>query len=194
MKFSLPWRVACVLTSLAVAVLAGFQFSREATTPPEPVQPSEERRIQPAESNSTVLTPLREDSRLAPPPVESPASAAATFESIEAAESPAVLAPYLSSRVPEVRAAAVDAMIRLGDSAAVPLLETAARNLPAEEAAPLLEAARFLALPDASGLMTKKAAMPGPREVGGRKPLGMRDRKRAAQPATPNGDDQAPPR
>lgn len=130
---------------------------------------------------------------MAPVPTESPASTAATLESIEAAESPAVLAPYLSSSVPEVREAAVDAMIRLGDSAAVPLLEATARSLSAEEAAPFLEAARFLALPDASDLIVGKDAAPRPREVGGRKPMSMRIRKRQV-PAAPNEDDQAPPR
>jgi len=188
MKFSPPWRVACVLTSLVVAVLAVIEITQKAA-PPTPIQRSEERRIEPANLDPAASAPLREEAPAAAILTESPAATAATSESIEAAESPAVLEPYLSSSVPEVRAAAVDAMIRLGDSTAVPLLEAAARTLPAEEAVPLLEAARFLALPDASGVVTGKAATPRPREMNGRKPLGMRDRKRAAPPATPNGDD-----
>jgi hypothetical protein len=195
MRFSPPWRIiACALTSLSLAILAGLQINRKEKSSSEPVQSSEERRIEPAESNSTVSAPLRDDPSATPILTESPASTAATLESIEAAESPAALEPYLSSSVLEVRAAAVDAMIRLGDSSAVPMLEVAARTLPAEEAAPLLDAARFLALPDASDLIAGKTAAPQPREMGGRKPLSMRNRKRDAQPVTPNGDDQSPPR
>jgi hypothetical protein len=194
MKFSPPWRIGCVLTSLTLAILAGFQVSRKAKSPPEPVQSSAERRIEPARPGLPASTPFREESGAARILAESPASTAAALEGIEAAESPAALEPYLSSSVPGVRAAAVDALIRLGDSAAVPLLEVAARTLPADEAAPLLEAARFLSLPDASGVIAGKATTPQPREVGGRKPLSMRNRKRDAQPATPSGDDQAPPR
>lgn len=113
---------------------------------------------------------------------------------IEAAESPAALVPYLTSSVPEVRAAAVDALIRLGDSAAVPLLETAAHQLPQEDAGPLLEAARFLALPDATGILSRKAgAPPLPKETGSGKRWGMLSRKPAEQ-VVPAEDDSALPR
>jgi len=194
MKFSPRWRIAGALSFLALAALAGLQIGRKAANPVSPVRSSEERRIEPAKPDLPASTSFHGDSRVAPVPTESPASTAAALEGIEAAESPAALAPYLSSGVPEVRAAAVDAMIRLGDSAAVPLLEGAARTLSTEEATPLLEAARFLALPDASGLIGGKDAVPRPREVGGRKPMSMRIRKRDAQPPPPTGDDQAPPR
>lgn len=185
MKFSPRWRLACALTILT------FAACRKTTSP---VQSPEAGQVEMAKSNPTISGSLREGAHAPSTPPESPVSTASALESIEAAESPAVLAPYLSSSVPEVRAAAVDAMIRLGDSSAAPLLEAAARTLSTEDAAPLLEAARFLALPDASGLIAGKTAVPRPREVGGRKSPGMGSRKRDTQPAAPQGNDQAPPR
>jgi hypothetical protein len=114
------------------------------------------------------------------------------LEKIEAADTLASLEPYLHSTVPEIRAAAVNAMIRIGDSAAVPLLEAAASGLPEKEAAPLLEAARFLELPDASEFFSEKAAVPAPGEAGGRKLSGVGNRKRDATHAAPVKDDQGP--
>lgn len=64
----------------------------------------------------------------------------------DAASVPA-LARYLAHRDPELRAAARDGLIQLGERAAIPFLEAAARTAPAEEAKALREAAEFLALP-----------------------------------------------
>lgn len=189
MKFSPRWRFTFALASLTLAILAGLRIHQKAASPPSPVQHSEERRVETAGSDSVVSASSPEGSPAAPMSTESPASIASILERIEAAESPVVLAPYLSSGVPEVRVAAVDAMIRLGDSAAVPLLEAAARTFPAEEAIPLLEAARLLALPDASDLPSGKSQAPHD----GRKPRTMGIPKREARPAAFRRESQTPP-
>ena len=64
----------------------------------------------------------------------------------DAASVPA-LARYLGHSDPETRAAARDGLIQLGERAAIPFLEAAAKTAPAEEAKALHEAAEFLALP-----------------------------------------------
>lgn len=64
----------------------------------------------------------------------------------DAASIPA-LAKFLSHADPEIRAAARDGLITLGERAAIPALQSAARTATPEEARALLEAAEFLALP-----------------------------------------------
>jgi len=105
------------------------------------------------------------------------------LEKIETAETPSALGPYLASSSPEVRAAAKDAMLRLGDSAASPMLEAAAVSLPPEEAVSFLEAARFLALPDATGFSNRRHSA-APRSPGSdpQKAWGVGRRMREPQP------------
>jgi hypothetical protein len=67
----------------------------------------------------------------------------ATYDAVSARP----LARYLKHPDPEIRAAARDGLINLGERAAIPFLEEAAKTAPAEEAALLREAAEFLALP-----------------------------------------------
>lgn len=57
------------------------------------------------------------------------------------------LARYLKHSDPEIRSAARDGLINLGERAAIPFLQEAAKTAPAEEATALREAADFLALP-----------------------------------------------
>jgi len=76
--------------------------------------------------------------------------------------------------------------IEAAESPAVPLLESAADELPGTEAAPLLEAARFLRLPDAPGLLDGKAAMPLPRESGDRTSPGARKKILKRRPTEPS--------
>jgi len=57
------------------------------------------------------------------------------------------LARYLKHADPEIRAAARDGLINLGERAAIPFLQEAAKTASAEEATALREAAEFLALP-----------------------------------------------
>lgn len=65
----------------------------------------------------------------------------------DAAELP-VIQPYLTSPDPELRAAAVDAMIVLGDASAGPMLRKAAKSLAStEEAEKMTAAADYVELP-----------------------------------------------
>jgi hypothetical protein len=57
------------------------------------------------------------------------------------------LARYLKHADPMIRSAAKDGLINLGERAAIPFLQEAAKNAPADEAVSLREAAEFLALP-----------------------------------------------
>lgn len=88
-----------------------------------------------------------------PPPGEASTGREQTLEAIQelavtydAASVPA-LARFLSNADAEIRAAARDGLIQLGERAAIPYLEEAARHATAEEANALREAAEFLALP-----------------------------------------------
>ncbi len=71
----------------------------------------------------------------------------------------AVIRPYLASADPELRAAAVDAMIVLGDASAGAMLrEAAARLQSEEEAQSMMEAADYVELPPANlKELTKRA-------------------------------------
>jgi hypothetical protein len=166
-----PWRIACVLLFLALAVFVGMRLGRKDAPRSAETRTSEERQVE----ASNVSPPFSEKRHPASMPIE---AILQDLEQIEAAQSPVALAPYLRSRESEVRAAAVDALIRIGDSAAIPLLEAAAGALSEQEAAPLLEAARFLSLPDASSLPTGKA--PTPRD--GKKPLMTENHPRPPRP------------
>ncbi len=81
-----------------------------------------------------------------------------------------VIEPYLVDSDPELRAAAIDSMIILGDAAAVPMLRQAAKQVqaPAEVLA-LEKAADYLELPpvDVTQLlkMRKKKSHPVPRNL-----------------------------
>lgn len=75
--------------------------------------------------------------------------------------------PYLLHADPEIREAAKNGMINLGDAAAGPMLRKASQNAPTpQEAVALLEAANFVELPSGSVILKKrdkpaKAAPPG---------------------------------
>lgn len=90
------------------------------------------------------------------------------------------LEPYLLHPDPEVRKAAMNGMVVLGDSAAAPLLRRAAEKAPTpQEAVALTEAADFMELPEGS-FIPKERVKEGTRvplegKPGERKPL---ERKR----------------
>lgn len=66
--------------------------------------------------------------------------------------------PYLSHADAEIREAAKNGMINLGDAAAGPLLRKAAKNAPTpQEAVALLEAADYVELPSGRVLLDKDA-------------------------------------
>ena len=70
--------------------------------------------------------------------------------SYDPAELP-VIRPYLESSDPELREAAVDAMINLGDASAGPMLREAAQKLDSDlEAKKMMDAADYVELPSAN--------------------------------------------
>ena len=70
--------------------------------------------------------------------------------SYDPAELP-IIQPYLESSDPELREAAVDAMINLGDASAGPMLREAARKLDSDlEAEKMTDAADYVELPPAN--------------------------------------------
>ena len=78
--------------------------------------------------------------------------------------------PYLLHRDPEVRQAAMNGMIVLGDTAAAPLLREAAKKVPTpQEAVALTEAAEYMELP-AGSFIPKDRTKEGARVPSGTKP------------------------
>jgi len=123
-------------------------------TPPPAPQPPDVAAPAPAAPNgdNEPASPLPPGKDPAAPEGISP-SREQTLEAIQdlavtydAASVPA-LARYLSNRDAEIRAAARDGLIQLGERAAIPYLQEAARQAAPEEAQALREAAEFLALP-----------------------------------------------
>lgn len=101
--------------------------------------------VEPAAVSSTTAAP--EDAQT-PLPTGDAALEAITDLAVtyDAAAVPA-LARYLGHSDPEIRSAARDGLIQLGERAAIPFLEAAAKTAPVDEAKELREAAEFLALP-----------------------------------------------
>jgi hypothetical protein len=153
--------LACCLL-LAASVLL-FSKTKKASPPPE-VQKS------PTVKTVVLKTELPETSEktaltLAPATLEAPApSHTALLEEInEAAVTYNASAlpriqPYLTHSDPEIREAAKNGMIVLGDSAAAPLLREASRKMATpQEATALLEAADYMELPSGSILLKARS-------------------------------------
>lgn len=117
--------------------------SRILSARPNAAVPHTEYRSPPA----SVATPE------SPAPTSKEAIAAAIHEAsitYDAKELPKIQ-PYLLHPDPEIREAALNGMLVLGDAAASPLLRAAAKQIASpEEAAKMLEAAGYLELPSAS--------------------------------------------
>jgi len=116
---------------------------RNASTHQAPAQESRiGQAIPPDESASAELAVIPRDAA-----IEKMHDAAVTYDP---AELP-VIGPYLESPDPELRAAAVEAMIILGDSSAGPMLREAALKLTApEEILKMQQAADYIELPPAN--------------------------------------------
>jgi HEAT repeat protein len=72
------------------------------------------------------------------------------------------LARYLAHPEAETRAAARDGLVQLGERAAIPFLQAAAKTAPPDEAKALLEAAEFLALPSWTEVRAARHKQPAP--------------------------------
>jgi hypothetical protein len=123
---------------------AGSSALSRAHSPPS--RPHTSLRIgEPTIDNSAVadeaIAPAKEAA------IEMIQDAATTYDPAQLA----VIRPYLTSVDPELRAAAVDAMIVLGDASAGAMLRLAAAGNPSgEEAAAMMKAADYVELPPAN--------------------------------------------
>ena len=130
----------------------GSKQTAPAPSPAMPAPPSPAASHVPAEAGTDASVPA-ESSTVPVTPQASLLNGEAAQEAIselsstyDAASVPA-LALYLKHSDAEIRAAARDGLINLGERAAIPFLEEAAKAAPADEAIQLREAAEFLALP-----------------------------------------------
>ena len=143
---------------LLITCLVAPLFIRSRSEPPASPPPSVPRPVSapsiPAPDPAASAPAATDTVAGAPAPAAAPllngdaaqeaiTSLAVTYD---AASVPA-LARYLSHSDPEIRAAARDGLVQLGERAAIPFLEAAAKTAPADEAKELREAAEFLALP-----------------------------------------------
>ncbi|HEY1083662.1 MAG TPA: HEAT repeat domain-containing protein [Prosthecobacter sp.] len=157
-----------VLIALTLGVSSAFFFMAGGPESGKPVaatasapQASKEVKAPeaaPAAATAAAVSPLA--SPVAAPtsgPQEKPQILAAIEDaavSYSAEELPKIQ-PYLTHPDPEVRAAAIQGMVTLGDAAAAPLLRAAAQlALSPEEATAMREAASYVELP--SGSLLKK--------------------------------------
>ena len=149
-----PRQIALALLALLIGGGAAVFFrtlepAAEKTIPP--ATPASDTEVAPAPSSASP-EPVVEGPAPAAPDISLPtgdiARDAITELSItyDAAAVPA-LARYLKHPDPDIRAAARDGLINLGERAAIPFLEAAAKTALADEAVLLREAAEFLALP-----------------------------------------------
>ena len=104
-----------------------------------------------SQAGSTTTTPI---APIEPAQKKSRAEALEEIEEAASSYDPAqlpVIRPYLTHSDPELRAAAVNGMVVLGDGSAGPMLRDAARNLSSpEEVKKLEEAANYVELPSAN--------------------------------------------
>ncbi len=152
-----------VLLALVLGAGAGvlFWLTRESRSeaPPPSASQAPKTSVSAASIQSAPSTTGVGSDTSAPPGAEPGAAAApllsgeAALEAIsdlaatyDAASVPA-LARYLKHQNPDIRSAARDGLINLGERAAIPFLQEAAKTAAAEEANALREAAEFLALP-----------------------------------------------
>lgn len=150
---------------------AGSQSAGAAPGFRQPATPgaTPEVEVQPLAAQGAADTRAPVQGALPPPAADAPKEAVLEFIhgtaiTYDARELPK-LRPYLTHPDPEMREAALQGMITLGDVSAVPLLRAAAKEATdPKEVSALLEAAQYLELPPASmvpALKRKKAAKAG---------------------------------
>ena len=146
---------ACGLL-VVLSVTGWFLTHREQVTPAPSVPPARDAaKTLPVAARQVALTPppggVTSPAPPAPPVLPQGEAALEAIQTLattyDAKEVPA-LARYLESSSREVRAAALQGLIQLGDGAAVPYLKAAAdKTMDTQEQSDLLKAAEFLALP-----------------------------------------------
>lgn len=160
------WILAAAAACGLLVVIFAFRAGGPERTPPQAAAPRVEATPAPAAAGSTTAgaSPAAApavNATPAPGGQAVPQILEAIHEasiSYDAKELPKIQ-PHLIHPDPEVRAAALDGVLTLGDAAGVPLLRQAASTLKdPREAVKYLEAADYLELPSGSLLAGKKKA------------------------------------
>jgi hypothetical protein len=162
---AIPYRTIATAVLILAGAICWFSWSRRNDADDQREASSHSSQTENRSGNKTVSSSTR-------PTASHQASAAApatlsTNEMLEliheasvtydAAELPTIR-PYLSHADPEIRKAAVDAMIVLGDSSAAVMLRDAASNAHTpQEAVDMLKAAEYLELPSATEIRRRKS-------------------------------------
>lgn len=167
MKSSTVWLLAAALTAgglMFIAFNAGGEPDKRvpeipATAPSQALPSASET----AGKSGPSVPALAPDFKLVPDnaPQEALLEAindvAITYDPVELPK----IKPYLLHADPVVRKAALDGMVVLGDAAAAPLLRDAARQVgSSKEAIEMMQAAEFLELPSATGLIKDGVVKP----------------------------------
>ncbi|MBB5036719.1 HEAT repeat domain-containing protein [Prosthecobacter dejongeii] len=172
MKSSLVWLLAAVLAVgvlMMVAFQAGGSPEKPGITgpakPPANALPAADQAANKPEPVTAPVSKLVPDDAPREVLLEAINDVATTYDPVELPK----IKPYLLHPDAEVRKAALDGMVVLGDAAASPLLRDAARQVTSnKEAIEMMQAAEYLELPSATGLLKSGAAKPqaGPRKGG----------------------------
>ncbi|WP_345738412.1 HEAT repeat domain-containing protein [Prosthecobacter algae] len=172
MKSSLVWLLTAVL-AVGVLMMVAFQAGGSpekpgvpgAATPPATSLPAADQAASKPEPVTAPVSKLVPDDAPREVLLEAINDVAITYDPVELPK----IKPYLLHPDAEVRKAALDGMVVLGDAAASPMLRDAARQVTStKEAIELMQAAEYLELPSATGLLksgTTKAET-GPRKGG----------------------------
>jgi len=158
-------RLGCAALALALVCWIGWHAVSPTTSPISTPSPT------PAVARQTTLAPTPPTSISSPtaPALLQGDAARNLINDAWAEYDPAqvpVLSRYLAHPDPEIRAAAREGLVQLGEPAGIPVLEAAARNATdPEESHALRKAAEFLALPAWSGDIHKTSATPASHPV-----------------------------
>lgn len=170
MKSSLVWLLVAVL-AVGVLMMVAFQAGGSpekpgvpgAATPPAIALPAADQAASKPEPVAAPVSKLVPDDAPREVLLEAINDVAITYDPVELPK----IKPYLLHPDAEVRKAALEGMVVLGDAAASPLLRDAAREVTStKEAIEMMQAAEYLELPSARGLLKSGNAKPqtGPRK------------------------------
>ena len=175
MKSSTVWLLATALTAGVLIIIAFNAGGEPGKRVPEITATASSQALPPVSETAGKPGPtvpaLAPDFKLVPDNasrevlLEAINDVAITYDPVELPK----IKPYLLHSDPEVRKAALDGMVVLGDAAAAPLLRDAARQVASsKEAIEMMQAAEYLELPSATGLIKKGIAKPqsSPRKGG----------------------------
>lgn len=184
-----------VLGLCLLIVAAVLFFGKNQKSSQSPADPAKQISLTPKPAPSAASEKPAPATAVSDETLESPSTAqlshAATLEEINEAavtyDAKALprIQPYLTHPDPEIREAAKNGMIVLGDAAAGPLLREASRKVATpQEAVALLEAADYVELPSGLSLLNRKTGAGKKPSFGGVKPPDPADQVPPSAPLT----------